>query len=216
MDQLDKRSKGVQDGSIKVTPKTGKISISSKAVQDGSVTLNKDNTIRANCSAMNKGDLRKKPTLQENANARRAFTEDEKEGAWEKATKICGYERSKYRQDKSGNVLYKASYGKSTPMGWDIDHSKPLVSGGTYHPNNLQILHWYHNRHHKGKNYPYNYTSTQFGKSKSDFIESKLILIKKKTRVILKDYESLHSAAVKNDVVRLTKDKIIYKNNSAA
>ena len=51
-----------------------------------------------------------------------------------------------YRKDKLGNPMYKPSYGKSTQMGWKIDHSKPQSKGGTDHLNNLQPLNTTANR----------------------------------------------------------------------
>ena len=32
---------------------------------------------------------------------------------------------SLYRRDRAGNVMYWPSYGKHTPMGWEVDHSHP-------------------------------------------------------------------------------------------
>ena len=57
-----------------------------------------------------------------------------------------------YRLDKFGNLIYWHSYGKLTPMGWEVDHSKPKAAGGTDHLNNLQPLHWQANRN-KGAKY---------------------------------------------------------------
>lgn len=61
------------------------------------------------------------------------------------------------------DAVYYSSYGKTTTMGWDVDHSKPLAKGGTYHPNNLQVLQAEENRYSKNANYPYDYSSEKRG-----------------------------------------------------
>ena len=63
-----------------------------------------------------------------------------KESVWNKAKKIVGKDPSKYRKDPYGNTLYKNSYGKASPMGWDIDHIKPKSKGGSDAVVNLQAL----------------------------------------------------------------------------
>jgi hypothetical protein len=42
-----------------------------------------------------------------------------------------------------GNEMYKPSYGKSSEMGWNVDHSKPQSKGGTDHLNNLHFVVFY-------------------------------------------------------------------------
>ena len=44
------------------------------------------------------------------------------------------------RKDIYGNTMYKPSYGKTSEMGWNVDHSKPQALGGTDHLNNLQPM----------------------------------------------------------------------------
>lgn len=67
-------------------------------------------------------------------------TKDKVEKVWEKAKKVRGKEPSMYRQDPYGNTLYKASRGKSSDMGWDVDHIKPKSKGGSDSTRNLQAL----------------------------------------------------------------------------
>lgn len=49
--------------------------------------------------------------------------------------------------------MYKPSYGKTSAMGWNVDHSKPQALGGTDHLNNLQPMNSRANSS-KGKQYP--------------------------------------------------------------
>lgn len=75
-----------------------------------------------------------------------------KDDVWNKARKLRGKDPSKYRKDDEGNVMYYASYGKTSKMGWEIDHSKPRSKGGTNHLNNLRPLNTIANRK-KGNKY---------------------------------------------------------------
>ena len=59
---------------------------------------------------------------------------------WEKAQEISGLDPNLYRKDPYGNTMYKPSYGKSTHMGWEIDHIRPKSRGGSDHIRNLQAL----------------------------------------------------------------------------
>ena len=72
--------------------------------------------------------------------------QSKKDSVWEKGNTIRGKKSDLYRKDELGNTMYYASYGKSTDMGWEIDHSKPQSKGGTDHLNNLQPLNTSANR----------------------------------------------------------------------
>ena len=63
-----------------------------------------------------------------------------KDKVWECAKPIRGEDPSMRRQDPYGNTLAYSSYGKSTSMGWDIDHIKPQHRGGGDSIRNLQAL----------------------------------------------------------------------------
>lgn len=68
------------------------------------------------------------------------FTQERIDQVWEKGDVIPGKDPNLYRLDKFGNQMYKPSYGKFSEQGWNIDHSKPQVKGGTDHLNNLQPM----------------------------------------------------------------------------
>jgi hypothetical protein len=72
---------------------------------------------------------------------------------WDKATSIKGKNPDVWRKDPKGNTIRKASYGTQGEYGWEIDHKKPVVKGGTVDPKNLQPLHWEANRE-KSDKYP--------------------------------------------------------------
>lgn len=82
------------------------------------------------------------------------FSKERLDQIWEKGSIIRGKNADLYRKDKFGNEMYKPSYGKTSPKGWNVDHSKPQALGGTDHLNNLQLM---NSRANSSKNdkYPY-------------------------------------------------------------
>lgn len=58
-----------------------------------------------------------------------------------------------YRRDACGTEMAKLEFGKATPLGWEIDHIKPVALGGTDDQDNLQPLQWANNRR-KGDVWP--------------------------------------------------------------
>lgn len=81
-------------------------------------------------------------------------SEKEKMAAWAKARKMPGKNPDTHRKDDHGSEIYYASYGKQSPMGWEIDHKKPVSKGGSEHPKNKRPLQWQNNRS-KGSKYPH-------------------------------------------------------------
>jgi 5-methylcytosine-specific restriction endonuclease McrA len=67
-------------------------------------------------------------------------TKDQQEKAWDNAKKVRGKDPALYRQDPYGNIIYKPSYGKESPMGWEVDHIKPKSRGGSDSIRNIQAL----------------------------------------------------------------------------
>lgn len=67
-------------------------------------------------------------------------SKDQRETVWKNAKKVRGEDPAMYRQDPYGNTMYKPSYGKSSTMGWEVDHIKPASKGGSDATRNLQAL----------------------------------------------------------------------------
>jgi hypothetical protein len=59
-----------------------------------------------------------------------------------------------FRKDACGVTILRNDYGTTTDYGWEIDHIKPVASGGTDAMDDLQPLHWENNRH-KADNWPH-------------------------------------------------------------
>ncbi|WP_449240988.1 HNH endonuclease signature motif containing protein [Desulfoscipio gibsoniae] len=72
---------------------------------------------------------------------------------WNKATIVSNH-YCDLRKDRCGAWIRFADYDNvNSDFGWEIDHKKPVVRGGTDDSDNLQPLHWRNNRG-KGDNWP--------------------------------------------------------------
>lgn len=81
------------------------------------------------------------------------FSDAIRERVWEKATVVAGYNPSKWRKDFAGAWIGHDYYGMMGNFGWEIDHLRPIVFGGTDDIANLNALQWQNNRR-KGDDYP--------------------------------------------------------------
>jgi hypothetical protein len=81
------------------------------------------------------------------------FDEATIEAVWRKGTPEAGL--TTFRKDTCGASMQRDKYGnRSSAYGWEIDHIKPLASGGTDDLSNLQPLQWENNAY-KGDDWPH-------------------------------------------------------------
>ena len=83
-----------------------------------------------------------------------SYTKEQLDMIFAKGDVIRGKDPNLYRKDAYGNVIYRHSYGKESPMGWEVDHSNPKANGGTDCSRNLKPLQSSENSR-KGATYPY-------------------------------------------------------------
>ncbi len=68
------------------------------------------------------------------------YSQELKDKIWDKGTIIKGKDPNQYRKDVNGNIMFKRSYGKYSPMGWNVDHKKAQANGGSDSLRNLQPM----------------------------------------------------------------------------
>lgn len=68
------------------------------------------------------------------------YSEDRLNQIWEKGHVVRGKDPDQYRRDDNGNLMYRASYGKFSPMGWNVDHKVAQANGGSDNLRNLRPL----------------------------------------------------------------------------
>src|SRR5580704_9050836 len=76
---------------------------------------------------------------------------------WRKGRVIDKFDPATWRHDVAGSVMKFSDYGTTSKFGWEIDHIKPIASGGTDDLSNLQPLYWENNRR-KGDTYPWSWS----------------------------------------------------------
>ena len=83
-----------------------------------------------------------------------SYSKEQLDQIFAKGDKVRGKDPERYRKDNCGNIIYRQSYGKESPMGWEVDHKKPKANGGSNSGRNLQPLQSSENAS-KGAKYPY-------------------------------------------------------------
>ncbi len=70
------------------------------------------------------------------------------QAVWEKGRIVLGADPRFKRKDVCGAWIERSAYGDTVDFGsgWEIDHIKPVSSGGTDDLYNLQPLQWQNNR----------------------------------------------------------------------
>ena len=87
--------------------------------------------------------MARKPNTNRNGGT---WTESQKRDTWKKGNIILGRPSSEWRKDKCGKVMKWSEHGnRNSNYGWEIDHKRPVVHGGTDVSDNLQPLHWKNN-----------------------------------------------------------------------
>ena len=82
------------------------------------------------------------------------YSEETLNQIFNKGQKIAGKSPDLYRRDPAGNEMYRYSYGKTSAMGWNVDHKHPIAKGGSDSMRNLQPMNSRENSR-KGDKYPY-------------------------------------------------------------
>lgn len=80
-----------------------------------------------------------------------AHSDDKLDKIWDKGGKIRRKDSNLYRKDSKGKTIYKPSYGKTSNMGWEVDHKRPRSKGGSDNIRNLVPKHWKSNRRKSDK-----------------------------------------------------------------
>jgi hypothetical protein len=75
-------------------------------------------------------------------------TEELKLAVWRKGSVIPYFLPSVYRWDAYGSIMQYSEHGNTnSERGWEIDHIRPLVKGGSAELINLEPLQWQNNRY---------------------------------------------------------------------
>lgn len=80
-----------------------------------------------------------------------SYSQNDLQKIWEKGSPVKGKNPELYRRDVNGDMMYKPSYGKTSEMGWEVDHKNPKANGGTDSMRNYQPMNWKGNRQKSNK-----------------------------------------------------------------
>jgi hypothetical protein len=84
-----------------------------------------------------------------------AFSRPVVDAVWNKGRVIQGYSPLEWRHDMCGAPMRYTDHGSANSQyGWEVDHIRPVASGGGDELENLQPLQWENNRR-KGDTFPW-------------------------------------------------------------
>lgn len=127
-----------------------------------------------------------------------AWTEEQIQGTWNRATIVDGYDRNRFRKDACGAWIIRDKYGDTDSLyGWQIDHIAPqtLLEGKGYsqemidRPVNLRALQHDNNRS-KSDDYP-SYTAVVTSEGTENVKIWKFLIVNAKKQKTLKQLYDL-------------------------
>ena len=88
-----------------------------------------------------------------------SFSDKQIQDAWERASIVDGYDKTRFRKDACGAWIQRSEYGNhKSHYGWDIDHVFPKSLGGGDDQINLRPLQWQNNLS-KADDFPYYFSA---------------------------------------------------------
>lgn len=88
-----------------------------------------------------------------------AWSEEQIQNAWNRASAVDGYDKSRFRKDACGAWIQRSEYGNhNSQYGWDIDHVCPKSLGGGDEFINLRPMQWQNNLS-KADDFPYYFSA---------------------------------------------------------